>query len=307
MNNVTETLDDTPAREAARQVQRVTAWGLVINGLLVAVKLVTGLVASSQALVADAVHSLSDAVTDVAVLVGARYWSSPADEDHPYGHGRIETIISLFIGLALAVVGGGIAWEAVVSMPERHDSPPGWAAFGAAMLSIAVKEGLYRWTARVGARVKSAAAVANAWHHRSDAFSSIPAAVAVLGARLWPSLSYLDHVGAVIVAVFILQAAWRISWAPLRELIDSGADGKDRQEILSIAQGVPGVIEVHALRTRRIGAGFQTDLHVMVEPGLSVREGHEIARMVKRLLLENGPGVVHALIHVEPYEGPPEG
>lgn len=304
---MTESTKKVTASEAqrfgqARQVRRVTLWGLVVNVLLSAVKFLFGIVGASQALVADAVHSLSDLVTDVAVVVGAGFWSAPADADHPHGHGRIETLITSAIGIVLGAVGVGLGYRAIQTLPEWHGSRPGWTALAAACLSIVAKELLYRWTASVGKRVRSSALVANAWHHRSDALSSVPVAIAVLGTHIWPDWGFLDHIGAVIVSVLILHAAWEITWPALRELVDAGASEQERQAMLELALKTEGVESVHKLRTRSIGPGLQVDLHVLVEPELTVREGHEIANVVKERLLEQGPNVIDVLVHVEPYD-----
>lgn len=285
-------------------VRRVTWWGLLVNILLAGLKFVCGIVGHSQAVVADAFHSLSDLGTDVAVLVGARYWSQPADATHPHGHGRIETAITTLLGLMLTVVGIGIAWQSLVTLHDRHMSgdAPRWIAFWAAVLSIASKEWLYRWTARVGRQIKSQAVIANAWHHRSDSLSSYPAAISVAWAAVSPDWRFLDHIGALIVSLFILQAAWRIVVPAFQQLIDTGAKREDREALVALALGTRGVKAVHALRTRHIGPGLQVDIHVLVEPALSVRDGHIITGAVKRRLLQAGPDVVDVLVHLEPYE-----
>ena len=282
-------------------IRRVTFWGLAANLGLSAAKFVFGLVGGSQALVADAVHSLSDSVTDVAVLVGVAYWKAPADEQHPYGHARIETMITAMIGITLAAVGIGIGYHAIAGINEKDVTQPEWITLGVACLSIAVKEALYQWNIRVGRRVRSTALLANAWHHRSDALSSVPVAVAVLATRIWPSWRFLDQIGAVIVCVLIVHAAWKIGWPALRQLSDVGAAEEHRRVILQLAQQTQGVLAVHALRTRYLGPGLQVDLHVQVDPDLSVRQGHDIAGAVKRRLLTDGPDVVDVLVHLEPF------
>lgn len=287
----------------AREVHRVTVGGLIANMALSVVKFIIGFIAQSQALVADGVHSLSDSATDVAVVIGVRYWSAPADAEHPHGHGRIETLISLFIGVALAGVGVGLAWRAISTLHQYHLVSPGGLAFWAACLSIVTKEWLYRWTVRVGRRVKSPAMIANAWHHRSDALSSVPVAVAVLGTRIQPTWGFLDHIATVLVSALILHASWGIAWPALRQLIDAGADREARERIITLALGTDQVQAVHALRTRHVGPGLAVDLHVLVEPTLSVREGHAIAGAVKQRLLAEGPDIVDVLLHVEPFEG----
>ncbi|MHC4398368.1 MAG: cation diffusion facilitator family transporter [Planctomycetota bacterium] len=294
---------DSQAARQAREVQRVTVWGIVVNLVLAVLKFVCGVLGASQALVADAVHSLSDMSTDLAVLVGVRYWSAPADVDHPHGHGRIETLVTCVIAILLGLVGGGLALRAIATLHTRHSlDPPGWIALAAACAAIAAKEWLYRFTARVGKRVKSPAVIANAWHHRSDALSSVPVAIAVLGTWIRPSWVFLDHIATVIVAVLILRAAWGILWPALRELVDVGAARHEREKMLELALGTEGVRAVHKLRTRYVGPGLHVDLHVMVEPTLTVREGHAIAGVVKERLLQQGPDVVDVLVHLEPHE-----
>lgn len=291
--------------DAAGQVRLVTWAGLVINLLLVAFKLVGGVLGRSQVIVADAVHSLSDTGTDVAVLIGVRYWSAPADERHPYGHGRIEAMVTALIAVALAAVALGLGYEAVASLAEKHALPPGRIALAAALVSIVCKEALYRWSVAVGRRVRSSAVVANAWHHRSDALSSIPAALAVAGARLHPSWALLDHVGTVIVSFIILQAAWRIGHPALQELADTGASEEDRRRIRGIAMATRGVNMVHAVRTRRIGSGLAADLHIGVDGGMTVREGHDVSEEVKQRLLDAGPALVDVVVHLEPDDDAP--
>jgi len=280
----------------------VTLWGLAVNLALAVVKFVFGIVGSSQALVADAVHSLSDSFTDMAVVIGAGFWTAPADADHPYGHGRIETLITCVIGIALGSVGVGLAYRAVGSLHAESTTTPGWSAFLAACISIAAKEILYRWTVNVGRRVKSSALIANAWHHRSDALSSVPVAVAVLGTRIRPSWVFLDQIATVIVSVLILHAAWSILWPALRELIDAGAAAEEREAMIKLALKTEGVRSVHKLRTRYIGPGLQVDLHVLVQPDLTVRHGHDIAGRVKERLLDDGPNVIDVLVHIEPFD-----
>ncbi len=282
----------------------MTLWGLGVNLGLSAVKFVFGFLGSSQALVADAVHSLSDSSTDVAVLIGASFWTAPADADHPYGHGRIETLITCAIGILLGGVGVGLAFGAIWSLHRESAATPAWSAFATACVCMVAKEMLYRWTVHAGRRIRSSALIANAWHHRSDALSSLPVAIAVLGTRIWPAWVFLDQIAAVIVSVLILHAAWTIVGPALRELIDAGAAKEQRKAILGLASRTHGVRAVHKLRTRYIGLGLQVDLHVLVEPELSVRQGHEIAGVVKQRLLQQGPNVVDVLVHVEPYAPP---
>jgi len=285
---------------AACEVRRVTGVGLAVNVALSLLKGAAGFLANSQAVLADGVHSLSDVSTDVAVLVGVRYWSKPPDTGHPHGHRRIETLVALGIGVVLVVVAVGLAYRALATMRQEHAAPPGWLALGAALLSIAGKEALYRWTVRAGKRIRSPALIANAWHHRSDALSSIPVAIAVAGAKLRPGWQFLDHVGAVVVSVFIFVVAARIVAPLVQELMDAGSSQRDRERITEIAAGTAGVEVVHAVRTRRLGSALAVDLHILVDGQMTVRRGHEIAEQVTEHLLAEGPDVVDVVVHLEP-------
>jgi cation diffusion facilitator family transporter len=288
------------AEKDIAEIRRVTWVGLVINVALSALKLAVGVLGSSQAVLADGFHSLSDMTTDLAVLVGVKYWSSPADDGHPYGHRRIETIVTLGIGVALALVALGIAYRGLATVRAEHMKQPRLIAFMGAMASIITKEILYRWTVAVGRRTKSPAVIANAWHHRSDALSSIPAAVAVALAVISPSLSFVDHIGAVIVALFIIHASWRIIRPALAELSDSGAPAEIRRLICDVAAGTEGVKDVHAVRTRRVGPGIFVDLHLTVDAGMTVLRGHDVSEEVTKRIEKRVPDVIDVVVHIEP-------
>ncbi len=296
-----------PSNATTRDVLRVGWLGFAANLALAGVKMAAGIVGHSQAVVADGVHSVSDVATDLAVIFGVRYWTAPADEHHPHGHHRIETLVTAAIGLSLVAVALGLGIQAVRDLvagaPPRAPTP---VALVAAAVSIVVKEGLYRWTAAVGRRVGSQALVANAWHHRSDAFSSIPAVVAVATAMVAPGLAAVDRVGAIAVCLFILHAAWRIIAPALDQLVDAGAPPEDRRRLERIALEVEGVDAAHALRTRYKGSQLSVDLHVEVDGELTVEEGFQIARRVKRRLERDGPDVADVVVQVEPHRPAPE-
>ena len=304
--------------EQTRIIRRVTWIGLFINiGLMIA-KVITGITARSSALIADGIHSLSDLTTDIAILIGAKYWTAPADSDHPHGHGKIEQLVVLFISAVLLSVGLLLVYSAarelyaiaIDSPKEDTDltaSIPGFSAFIVAVFSVFVKEGLYRWTLKKGREIKSPATVANAWHHRSDALSSIPAGLSVLGATLGARfgfhLSFLDPLGAVIVALMIIHATWRIGRETLWTLVDTSANPELISNIKRISLSVEGVKSMHKTRTRRLGSGaVAVDLHIQVDGNLPVCIGHAIAAQVKHSLLENAEGVVDVIVHVEPSE-----
>ncbi len=286
------------------KVVRVGWVGLLCNLALAAVKAAAGIVGHSQAVLADALHSLTDSVTDIAVILGVRFWTAPADEDHPHGHGRIETLITVAIGLVVGAVAVGMGAQAIRGLRSDVLFVPSGVALGVALASIAIKEVLYRWTARVGREVRSPALVANAWHHRSDAISSIPAAAAVGVALIDPEWVVVDRVGAVVVCILILQASWRILRPALDQLVDAGAPAAARKRIEELALEVDGVEDAHAVRTRYVGSELAVDLHVEVDGGLSVGEGHSIAVAVRRKLLEDGPDVTDAVVQIEPHKLP---
>ncbi|MGB4270394.1 MAG: cation diffusion facilitator family transporter [Spirochaetota bacterium] len=282
--------------------KKVTWTGMIVNIILSTFKFVAGILGHSQAMVADAVHSISDLITDVAVLIGIKFWASPADEDHPYGHERIESIVTAFIALALFAVGIGIAYNGIVTAFEPDIKSPEAIALIAAFVSIISKEWLYRWTVKKGIEIDSSSVVANAWHHRSDALSSIPALVAVALAIAHPSLAFFDHIGAVVVAMFIVKVAFDILKPVVMELSDRGASKSQVDAIDLIAMNVDGVKEVHSIRSRRVGSGYFVDLHVLVDGNMSVQDGHDIARSVKHELLDKGPKVLDVIVHLEPYQ-----
>jgi len=288
------------SQQLCSAVKRVTVGALVVNLLLSMLKMAAGVFGGSQAMVADAVHSLSDSVTDVAILLGVRFWSAPPDERHPYGHWRIETLITTVIGLLLIAVAVGITLNSIQNIQGGRGSTPSWFAFWAALTSLGTKELLYHWTARTGRRLDSSAVIANAWHHRSDAMSSIPAAVAILAARLKPEWAFVDQIGAIAVSGFVLHAAWGIIRSATGDLIDEAAPEDLLADIHSVCRGMPGVSSVHAVRTRKVGPGYHLDLHVLVNADFSVRKGHDIASGLKHRLLTQLPQMRDIIVHIEP-------
>jgi cation diffusion facilitator family transporter len=292
------------SHDAAREkiVRKVTWVGLLANLFLAGFKLIAGISGRSQALVADAIHSLTDLTTDIAVIAGSHYWSRPPDDDHPYGHKRLETLVTVFIGVVLVAAGIGIGWKAISTLQQKHASPPGWIAVVAAFISIICKEIIYRWTAITGKRVKSPALAANAWHHRTDALSSLPVLVAVAGAKTFPSWSFLDHLGAAVVSIFILHASIKIIWPAVSELIDAGVPTEIRKKIRAMALKNEDVLQVHDIRTRYISSSIQVDLHIVVDGSITVRDGHVIADDVREGIIEEIPEVLDVIVHVDPPE-----
>jgi cation diffusion facilitator family transporter len=283
-------------------ILKVTWIGIAVNIVLAVFKLAAGIYGDSQAVVADGIEALLDVFTVMLVYAGSRFWTRPPDETHPFGHGRMETLVAVCIGMSLVGAAVGIGWKSIATLHEQHATPPGWIAAAAAVVSVLGKEILYRWTLGIGRRIKSVAVIATAWHYRSDAFSSLPVVVAVTGAIVLPSWTFLDHLGAVVVSMFILHAAFKITWPSIKQLIDVGAPAEVRRRIRDIVCASPGVLQVHDIRTRWIGTSIQADLHIVVDGGLTVREGHDIAKDVEGRLIREIEEVVDIVVHVEPPE-----
>lgn len=281
----------------------VTTLGLVIDALLAVTKVLAGWLCASQAILADGFHSASDLVTDVAVLAGLGMSQRPADPDHPFGHRRISTLVALFIGAGLAVLAGSVAYRAVVSLRAAPAPTGSLVPLALAAASIPVKELLYHLTRRVGRRTGDVSLVANAWHHRSDAFTSIAAAagltVVAVGGAEW---AFVDGLTAVVLAAFLAVAAGRIVWTSAAELIDRAPGEATMAAIEQAVRRTEGVRDYHAVRARHVGGKVDMDVHVLVDPALTVREGHDIASAVEDHVRGADPNVVEVVVHVEPCE-----
>ena len=288
----------------ASEIRRVTWWGLAVNILLAVVKMAAGVFAKSQALVADGLHSLSDITTDVAILAGAGYWSEPADASHPYGHGRLETLINIGIGMVLAITGAGIAWRSIstISKTATPADCAGWLVLSIAVLSMILKELLYRWTLSVGRKCRSRALESNAWHHRSDALSSIPVALSVICAWLFPGFHYFDNIAALIVAAMIAKVSWDIFRPSLKELLESDDDAKLHDRIKLLAESYGEIGEVHKIRSRRVGKALLVDFHLLVKPDMTVLEAHALAEKFKQALFASESDLTDAVIHIAPLD-----
>lgn len=292
----------------SQEVFRITLLGAIVNFCLVVLKFTAGFCGQSSVMIADAVHSLSDFVTDFAVIIGARYWEQPADSEHPYGHAKLETIVTLFIGVALALVGIKLMGGAVATLHKLitddgfHQPPPGVFALVAAAVSIFSKEILYQITAQTGRKVRSSAVVANAWHHRSDALSSIPAFCAIGFCCLWGDrYAFLDPVATILVGGMILYAAWLIVYPTFGALMDANASQETILKISAVVQSVPGANNPHKIRTRSMGEGYDVDLHVWVDGNTTVFESHRLAHSIEKKLKEiQEPHILDVVIHIEP-------
>jgi cation diffusion facilitator family transporter len=288
--------------QSKSSIRKITVIGLITNIFLFLVKLLLGIFGRSQALTADAFHSLSDFTTDFSIIFGVKYWSKPPDENHPYGHGRIETVVTVFICAVLVMAALSLGYHAVISLKGEQGESPEFIAFIGAALSIILKEVLYRWTSKIGKKEKSKALTANAWHHRTDALSSIPVAVAILISVINEKWAFLDQVTALLVSLFILYAAYKILKSVLFEIMATGVSEKDKTEIKSIVQSIKGVKSMHKIRSRQMGSDWFIDLHIQVDGNMTVNKGHEIAESVKKALIEKGPDIIDVMVHIEPYE-----
>jgi cation diffusion facilitator family transporter len=287
------------------QANRITWIGFFANLVLFLFKLLAGILGRSAAMVADAVHSVSDFGTDLVVVGSLRVASRPRDGNHKYGHGKVETLATAFVGGVLFLVGLGILGSGLRNIVGHFTgSPlerPGLIAFYAALVSIAVKEVLFRYTIQVGMRIDSQVVVANAWHHRSDAYSSIGTVAGIGGAIfLGEQWVILDPLAAMMVSVFIFRVAFRITRESLLELIETSLPHKKEKEILDIARKVNGVHNPHDLKTRKIGNNIAIDLHIEVESGLNVEEAHDITVSLERHLRKAYGEDTFISVHTEP-------
>jgi len=287
--------------ERYKETRRVTLIGSALDLALGVLKIVVGKFSFSQSLVADGVHSLSDLATDVLVIWAAKEASREPDADHPYGHQRIETVATVALGLLLITVAVAIGWDAanglIIGQPIRI--PTFWALVVAAV-SVVSKEAIYRYTMRVADRIGSDLLRSNAWHSRSDAFSSVVVIIGVGGSMI--GVYWLDSVAAVIVALMIIHIAAGMIWQSARELIDTGVDAEQLAAISEAARNIEGVTDIHDLRTRRMGSDVLVDGHVLVDSNISVSEGHRIGDAVYHKLATKFENITDITIHVDPED-----
>ncbi|MBS3733947.1 MAG: cation transporter [Phycisphaerae bacterium] len=284
--------------------ESVVGWlGAVVDGALTALKLTVGAAAGSHALVADGLHSASDLVTDAAVLAGLRVSRQPADSDHPYGHRRISTLVGLFIGVVLFAAGVWIAYNALLALRAEEEGVSSSLAFYVALGAVPIKEALYHITHRVGRCAGDVSLQANAWHHRSDALSSAAAAAGLAAVTFGgPEWAFVDAVTALVLAAFLLLVAVRLVHRSGSELVDSAPAEATRQAIEEAVAATPGVRSHHAFRARQVGGKVEMDIHVQVDPDLTVGEGHDIASEVRRQVRKADGSVAEVIVHVEPAE-----
>ena len=288
-----------------KEIISVTLWGGVANLLLCIFKMLSGVLGRSSAMVADAVHSISDFASDIIVLVMFRIAGKERDKSHDYGHGKFETLATLAVSLLLLVVGarlmaGSITGICSVFRGGRLASPEP-IAFWAAIVSIAVKEALYQWTVRVGKKQDSQAVIANAWHHRSDALTSVGSALGIGGAIiLGGKWTVLDPAAGCVLSIVIVVVAVKMAIPAFAELVDASLPDETEDRILGVIRSVPGVVDAHDLKTRRMGPDIIADVHMVVRPDMSVLDAHTIATSVEKALRSEFGEDVQISIHIEP-------
>jgi cation diffusion facilitator family transporter len=288
--------------ERAAAASRSTWVSVVVNVVLASAQIIVGTLTKSQALIADGIHSLSDLVSDFVVLFAGHHAKKDADDDHPYGHQRFETAASLALGLILLAVGGGMVWSALGKLESPDTIAPAhttalWVALGA----IVTKELLFRYMLRVAKAVKSSLLVANAWHARSDAASSLVVSLGILGSMAGYPL--LDPIAALIVGFMVGKMGWSFAWDALHDLMDRGLDEAEVQAIRATLLATPGVSGVHDVRTRKMGDMVVADAHIEVDAQLTVEEGHNIAVAARQAVLQRHR-VLNLMTHVDPAHRP---
>jgi cation diffusion facilitator family transporter len=286
--------------ERGRETRTVALVSGLVNLLLSIAQIVIGLIANSAALVADGIHSASDLLSDGLVWFAARHASMAPDKDHPYGHGRYETAATLGLGILLVLVALGIVWGGAERVLDSERPIPGMLALVVAAAGIAAKEGLYWYTIAVAKRLNSAMLRANAWHHRSDAMSSVVVLIGVGGAVL--GFGYMDSLAAIVVGIMVGKIGWDLGWSALTELVDTALDDNEVGEAKRVVMAIDGVRSVHMLRTRRHGAEASADVHVQVAPRLSVSEGHMISQAVEDRMIEQVDSITDVTVHIDPED-----
>lgn len=286
--------NSTPAKAA----QKITLIGMILDIIIGLLKLVVGFIFNSVALVADGIHSFTDVLTDFLVLWVTRFSHQEPDEDHPYGHERFETLGTLLLGSILIAVAGAMAWDSLMRLISQSGHViASWPTVVAALLSIAGKEWIYRYTRDIGEKLNSKLLIANAWHSRTDAFSSIVVLVALFGAMA--GYPWLDALAGFIVAIIIAKVGWDLAWDNIKILVDTSASAEETQLFLGIIKGIDGVKSVHCLRSRHMGNDLLLDVHLQVASRISVSEGHQIGLEVSRALKNAFPQIRDITYHID--------
>jgi cation diffusion facilitator family transporter len=285
----------------AKAAKRITLIAAFVDAIIGVAKIITGAWVNSAALIADGIHSLSDLITDGFVYVATHYGSQHPDKDHPYGHGRIETLATLFLASVLIVVAAAIALASIHRLVGATEiPPPGYWAMAVAAIALVAKEWLYQVTMRVAKQINSKLLEANAWHSRSDVLSTAIVFIALVGSQF--GYGWLDTVAAIIVSIMIGKIGIKLLWDASKELVDTALPDKTQQKMRHTAAQVPGVLGVHDLRTRQAAGRTMVDVHIVVSPRISISEGHEIGNEASRRLRHQFPEITDLTFHIDPED-----
>jgi cation diffusion facilitator family transporter len=286
--------------EAFNQIIKVTWLGIIINVILVIAKIITGLLVSSMAMIADGFHSLSDLLTDFAIIFGVHISKKEPDQDHPYGHSWVENFITIFTAIPLAVAGGYMILKAVTSIADHKITRIGFPVLTVAVIAIILKEYSFVITKRVAIRLSSSMLYANAWDHRSDALSSLAVAIGAVSSMF--GLAYADQIATIVVGLMIIFVAVKILLDAISQFTARAVDERTNEQIKRIIVSQPQIRNWHKLRTRVVGRELFMDLHILVEPTLSIREAHAVAESLEDEMHRQIPQPVNIVIHIEPNE-----
>jgi len=273
---------------------------IIFNVLLAAIKIVAGIIGNSKAMMADGVHTLSDVLTTFVVLIGLKISSKEADEQHPYGHEKYESVFAKLLSILLLLTGLFIGYEALKSLIEGNIAKPGRIALVAALVSIVIKEGMYWYTIKIARKIKSLSMEADAWHHRSDAFSSLGTFIGILGARL--GLTALDPIAGVVVSILVIKVGVDLYIKSVKELVDESANDETEKQIRDITCKTQGVKGIKTLKTRVFGNRIYVDLEIFVNSLITVKEGHDISEKVHDNIEKEIDEIKHCMVHIEPFQ-----
>ncbi|OMH38762.1 cation diffusion facilitator family transporter [Motiliproteus sp. MSK22-1] len=286
------------AQDRTKEAVRVTWIGAIFDAILGVSKIIVGVLFFSHALIADGIHSLSDLITDFMVVVIVKIAHAEPDEEHPYGHERFETLGTVVLGCLLVAVAGAMAYDSGLNLLDPSEkNVPGWPALVIAFASIAIKEALFRYTLAIGKRIKSDLLIANAWHSRTDAYSSIIVFIGIAGSMM--GIIWLDSLAALGVAIFVAKIGWELSWKSIQELVDTAIPPEELSAITASAKEVAGIEDVHSFKSRQMGPKMLLEMHLQVKPYVSVSEGHYIGDSVVAKLLREFDSIGHIIFHID--------
>jgi cation diffusion facilitator family transporter len=274
--------------------------GIALGAFLIIMKATLGFWGRSHALIADAVHSITDLVSDAFAFFGVKFAFMGIDDNHPFGHGKIDTLMSLFIGISMVLAGLWLGFENIITLVYGETKHPNILALIGALASVIVKELLYRYTHRVGTKIGSKSLIANAKHHRTDAFSSLAVVFAIIPALLNPELAFLDSIAAIVVAIMIVKVGIDVSVPAFMAASDASPEPEDIARITTVAESVDGVLDAHDIKARFYSSKLYAEIHIVVDPEITVRQGHQIAENTRTTICQQIPEVIDIIVHVDP-------